>query len=148
MIADKLLSHLEKVKAKGNNSWMACCPAHDDKNPSLVITEKDERVLIHCFSHQCDVSDIVHAVGLELSDLFPEKDFREYLPGDMRGTRSIKKKRFPAEAILEALAEEFVIAEVGLAVLADGGALNEKAKARMKEASNRFTNARIAGGLV
>jgi len=71
MIVDKLLSQLEKVKRKGDNSWLACCPAHDDKNPSLGITEKDERVLLRCFSHQCDVSDIVHAVGLELSDLFP-----------------------------------------------------------------------------
>ena len=138
MIADKLLSRLEKVKRKGNNSWMACCPAHDDKNPSLVITEKDERVLLHCFSHDCNVSDIVHTVGLTLSDLFPEQT--------SKGVRPIKKKRFPAEAILESLADEFAITEIGLAVLASGGTLNEKAQARMKEASNRFTEARIAGG--
>ena len=141
MIADKLLSRLEKVKAKGDNSWMACCPAHNDKNPSLIVTEKDERVLIHCFSHQCDVSDIVQAVGLELSDLFPEQI-------KIEGSRPIKKKRFPAEAILEALADELAITEIGLAALDNGGTLNQKAQARMKEASNRFTNARIAGGLV
>lgn len=140
MIADKLLSRLEKVKRKGDNSWLACCPAHNDKHPSLGITEKDERVLLRCFSHQCDVSDIVHAVGLELSDLFPEQT--------SKGGKPIRKKRFSAEAILEALADEFVIAELCLAVLADGGTLNEKAQARMKEASNRFTSARIAGGLV
>jgi len=87
------------------------------------------------------VSDIVHAVGLELSDLFPEQI-------KVEGSRPIRKKRFSAEAILEALAEEFVIAELCLAVLADGGTLNEKAQARMKEASNRFTSARIAGGLI
>ena len=139
MIADKLLSRLEKVKRKGDNSWLACCPAHNDKHPSLGITEKDERVLLHCFSHQCNVSDIVHAVGLELSDLFPEQI-------KIEGGRPIKKKRFPAEAILEALAEEFVIAELGLAALADGGTLNQRAKARMKEASDRFTSARSAGG--
>ena len=141
MIVDKLLPRLEKVKRRGDNSWMALCPAHNDKNPSLAVTEKDGTVLLHCFSHQCDVSDIVHAVGLEISELFPEQIKAE-------GVRPIKKKRFPAEAILEALAEEFVIAELGLAVLADGGTLNEKAQARMKEASNRFTSARIAGGLV
>ena len=141
MIADKLIARLEKVKAKGDNSWLACCPAHDDKNPSLGITEKDDKVLLHCFSHDCNVSDIVHAVGLELSDLFPENIRIE-------GARPIRKKRFPAEAILEALAEEFVIAEIALEVLADGETLNEKAQARMKLASNRFTNARIAGGLV
>ncbi len=141
MIADKLLSRLEKVKRKGDNSWLACCPAHNDKHPSLGITEKDGTVLLRCFSHQCNVSDIVHAVGLELSDLFPEQI-------KVEGSRPIRKKRFPAEAILEALADEFVIAELGLATLADGGTLNQKAQARMKEASNRFTSARIAGGLV
>ena len=141
MIADKILSFLNKVKRKGNNSWIACCPAHDDKNPSLVITEKNGRVLLHCFSHQCDVSDIVHAVGLELSDLFPEQI-------KIEGSKPIKKKRFPAEAILEALADELAITEIGLAVLASGGTLNEKAQARMKEASNRFTEARLAGGWI
>jgi len=139
MIANKILSLLDKVKPKGENSWLACCPAHDDKNPSLGITEKDDKVLLHCFSHDCNVSDIVHAVGLELSDLFSEQI-------KVEGGRPIRKKRFPAEAILEALAEEFVIAEIALEVLADGETLNEKAQARMKEASDRFTSARIAGG--
>ena len=139
MIADRILPLLDKVKAKGCNSWIACCPAHDDKNPSLAITEKESVVLLHCFSHQCDVSDIVHAVGLELSDLFPDQI-------KVEGGRPIRKKRFPAEAILEALAEELAITEIGLAVLANGGTLNEKAQARMKKASNRFTNARLTGG--
>ena len=141
MIADKILPLLDKVKSKGDNSWLACCPAHDDKNPSLGITEKDDKLLLHCLSHDCNVSDIVHAVGLELSDLFAENIRIE-------GARPIRKKRFPAEAILEALAEEAVVMELGLAALATGGTLNKKAQARMREASNRFTNARIAGGLV
>jgi hypothetical protein len=31
-------------------SWMARCPAHDDRNPSLSITQADDRVLVHCFA--------------------------------------------------------------------------------------------------
>jgi len=139
MISDRILPLLDKVKRKGDNSWLACCPAHDDKNPSLAVTEKDGTVLLYCFSHHCSAADIVHAVGLEYSDLYPEQI-------KVEGSKPIRKKRFPAEAILEALAEEFVIAEIGLAALSNGGTLNEKAQARMKEASNRFTSARIAGG--
>jgi len=139
MIVDKILRLLDKVKKKGDNSWIARCPAHNDKNPSLVITERECMILLHCFSHQCDVSNIVHAVGLELSDLFSEQI-------KIEGSKPIRRKRFPAEAILEALAEELVITEIGLAVLASGGTLNEKAQARMKKASNRFTEARLAGG--
>jgi len=46
MIADRILPLLDKVKKKSDNSWMACCPAHDDKTPSLVITEKEGVVLL------------------------------------------------------------------------------------------------------
>jgi hypothetical protein len=36
---------------KCGNGWTARCPAHDDRNPSLSITEdRDGRVLLHCFA--------------------------------------------------------------------------------------------------
>lgn len=28
----------------------ACCPAHDDRQPSLSITERDGKLLVHCFA--------------------------------------------------------------------------------------------------
>lgn len=68
---EKVLTRLDKVKATGPNKWKACCPAHDDKNPSLGITEAvDGKVLLHCWAG-CSVRDIAAAIGLELSDLFP-----------------------------------------------------------------------------
>ncbi|MBK6590648.1 MAG: DUF3987 domain-containing protein [Acidobacteria bacterium] len=48
---------------------MARCPAHDDKSPSLSITEKDDKVLVHCFAG-CTPDEILSAVGLEFRDLF------------------------------------------------------------------------------
>lgn len=68
---EKVLSCLDKVKATGRNKWKACCPAHDDKNPSLTITEtSDGTVLLKCWAG-CNAKDIVTAIGLELRDLFP-----------------------------------------------------------------------------
>ena len=68
---DKVLSCLDKVKSTGANKWKACCPAHDDKNPSLAITEtSDGTVLLKCWAG-CTAQDIVSAIGLELRDLFP-----------------------------------------------------------------------------
>ncbi|VVP53009.1 virulence-associated protein E [Pseudomonas fluorescens] len=68
---DKVLSCLDKVKPTGTNKWKACCPAHDDKSPSLAITEtSDGTVLIKCWAG-CSVQSIVSAIGLELRDLFP-----------------------------------------------------------------------------
>lgn len=68
---DKVLSCLEKVKPAGTNKWKACCPAHDDKSPSLAITEtSDGVVLLKCWAG-CTTQNIVSAIGLELRDLFP-----------------------------------------------------------------------------
>ena len=51
MSIDTLLSRLYKVKKTGSGNWMACCPAHDDKNPSMTIAEKaDGVILINCFA--------------------------------------------------------------------------------------------------
>ena len=35
MNADTLLSRLDKVKLTGPDKWVARCPAHDDRGPSL-----------------------------------------------------------------------------------------------------------------
>lgn len=68
---DKLLSCFDKVKPAGANKWKACCPAHDDKHPSLAISEtSDGTVLLKCWDG-CTVQSIVSAIGLELRDLFP-----------------------------------------------------------------------------
>src|SRR5690606_37511242 len=61
-------------KPAGAGEWKACCPAHDDRTPSLSISEGENgKVLLHCFAG-CDVADVVAAMGLATSDLFPPKD--------------------------------------------------------------------------
>ncbi len=68
---DVLLSRLDGVRASGDGRWMARCPSHEDRSPSLSIRETaDGRVLVHCFAG-CAAVDIVDAVGLSLSNLFP-----------------------------------------------------------------------------
>lgn len=65
----ELINRLQKVKQVGKGRWIACCPAHNDKSPSLSISEGGNKLLIHCHSG-CSALDVVHAVGLELTDLF------------------------------------------------------------------------------
>jgi hypothetical protein len=70
--ADILLARLQKVKSVGPGRWIACCPAHPDRSPSLSIREtEDGKILLFCFSG-CHTSDVLAAVGLDFSDLFPE----------------------------------------------------------------------------
>jgi len=57
----------------GNNGkWMALCPAHKDRSPSLAINETDDRLLLHCYAG-CETKHVAAAVGLDMSDLFHQK---------------------------------------------------------------------------
>ncbi len=89
MKLDQLLGTLTRVKKTGNGTWIACCPAHDDKSPSLTIKQTPDTILLHCFGG-CDVESILGAVGMEFSDLYPEHD------------RTVSPTRFPARDVLEA----------------------------------------------
>lgn len=72
---DKILSRLKKVK-QTKNGYVALCPAHDDKHPSLSVTEASDRILIHCFAN-CRPKDILYALGLEIRDLFPQEGWHK-----------------------------------------------------------------------
>ncbi len=67
---DKLLSRLDRVTERSGGQYLACCPAHEDKSPSLSIKEVDGgRVLVYCFAG-CSAAEVCASVGLELRDLF------------------------------------------------------------------------------
>ncbi len=75
-----LLEKLKKVSSKGKGQWTACCPAHEDRSPSLAIKEvPDGRILLKCFAG-CGASDVMQAVGMTLSDLFPDGEKHEFRP--------------------------------------------------------------------
>jgi hypothetical protein len=73
MSADALLSRLEKVRRTGPGRWIARCPGHEDRSPSLSIRELDDgRLLVHDHAG-CGVEEILAAVGLDWDALFPAK---------------------------------------------------------------------------
>jgi len=63
---------VERLNAKRSGSgWMANCPAHDDREPSLSISEgNDGRVLLTCLAGR-DTNNVLRALGMTLRDLFP-----------------------------------------------------------------------------
>ena len=66
----RVLERLPSAQRSGSG-WMARCPAHEDRRPSLSISGGDDgRVLLKCYAN-CDVNAITAALGLELRDLFP-----------------------------------------------------------------------------
>ena len=91
MRSDLILSRLDKVKRMGGNQWMACCPAHEDKSPSLSIFENhDGRILVNCFAG-CGGSDVMTAIGLSLSDLYPDGALDNWFKG-AQTRRSLRDK--------------------------------------------------------
>lgn len=87
MRIDIILDRLEKVRPSGNKQWMACCPSHADKSPSLGLKElSDGRILINCLAG-CGAADVLHSIGLTLSDLYPDGALGEY-----QSFESLKRK--------------------------------------------------------
>ena len=69
---DDFVSRLDKVKRTGPNRYIARCPAHDDKSPSLTISVGNNgSVLVNCFGG-CGAIDVINAMGLDWSDLLPD----------------------------------------------------------------------------
>lgn len=68
--------------------WMAKCPAHEDRSPSLSIREGDGKVLLHCFAG-CSLEAICNAAKIAIPDLF-------YQPGKIhpkpRAVREAEKQ--------------------------------------------------------
>ena len=71
MDAINILERCDSVKPRGLDAWIALCPAHEDKTPSLSVRKgEDNRILLHCHAG-CDVEEIVESMGLTMSDLHP-----------------------------------------------------------------------------
>ena len=66
-----VLARLKGVRRQGDG-WTARCPAHDDHQPSLSVTETAAgKVLLCCFAG-CSAEAILGTLGLAWQDLFPE----------------------------------------------------------------------------
>lgn len=53
-----------KARKKGQG-WMVCCPAHNDRTPSLSLADGKEGLLFHCFAG-CSSSDVFEALREKL----------------------------------------------------------------------------------
>jgi hypothetical protein len=137
---DRLLDRLERVKRTGPGRWLALCPAHDDKNPSLTIRETDDgTVLVKCWTG-CGAADVVAAAGLELRDLFPEK------PPEARGPLRPRERWVPRD-VLAALAHEVRFAAICASDLAKGQTLTPDDVLRLHVVVRRLdAAAREVGG--
>src|SRR6516162_10929620 len=69
---ENILERLSRVR-RNAIGWTARCPVHDDRRPSLSITEREGKILLHCFGG-CTAEAICTALGIHLRDLFTEPE--------------------------------------------------------------------------
>jgi hypothetical protein len=58
---EQLANRCDKVRWQGRDSFTACCVLHDDRNPSMSVTERDGRILAVCHAG-CDQSALFEAL--------------------------------------------------------------------------------------
>lgn len=77
MDIEEIISHFQKVTPYGEN-YMALCPAHNDKNPSLSISYSKEKkqIHLHCYAG-CKTEDILKKIGLSKKDLHDDKSINK-----------------------------------------------------------------------
>jgi hypothetical protein len=129
---DRLLASLDKVKRTGEGRWVACCPAHADRSPSLSIRYIDDKVLLHCFGG-CAVDEVVSSIGLTLTDLMPER-----VP--FLGSKPVKT-RIPASDFLEFIHHEATIVTMVAGAMMRGNTLSGEQFLRLIEAYEHLEDA-------
>lgn len=127
-----MLNRLDKVKENGPGRWLACCPAHQDRSPSLAIRETpDGTILVKCFA-ECPTADVLAAIGLELKDLFPQRERDDYHASKRPGERWVPRD------VLAAVAREALIALLAAEAVHSGTLLSDDDRNRLAVAAGRL----------
>ena len=107
---------LDKVRWHGDYKFTACCPAHDDRNPSLSVSDSNRKILVKCWAG-CSQESVIGA-------------FR-----DMglwhTASRHLLERRKRAE-LKEGIRKHKQILDLGVNRLNQGIELSEMDKAQMK----------------
>ena len=128
---DRVLERLPHAKPSGRDRWRCACPAHGGANQStLSIGVGDgDAVLLRCW-HGCSVDEIVGAIGLTTSDLFPER---------LTGSPPLRRRGLlTAGQALDVLAFESSLVRLAASNVANGHHLTEADLERLGVAAARI----------
>ncbi|MCW5600150.1 CHC2 zinc finger domain-containing protein [Nitrosomonas sp.] len=129
-----ILSCLQKVKRIGEGRFIALCPCHEDKHPSLAITFKPDGItLIHCFGCGASGLNVCKTLGIDPSVLFPPSDNHSY--------EKQAKHHFDAWHVLPALAFDAAVLLIAARRLNEGDKLPEADLEFLAEAVIRIQEA-------
>ena len=135
---DTLLSRLEGARRTGHGQWVARCPAHNDRRPSLALREVDDGlVLLYCHAG-CETQRVLAAVGLEFDALYPERAINHCV--------GRQRRPFDAPTTLQSLPTELTIVVIYCADVRAGLKPCQADYERFLQAVERITHAAALAG--
>jgi hypothetical protein len=106
-ILSLLSTKLNKFKRLSDGRFIACCPVHNDKTPSLSISLKPGGVtLMRCFGCGANGQSVCDILGIPVTTLFPPVDNPRY-------ERQIRQG-FSAWQLLHALEKDLLVVLVAV----------------------------------
>lgn len=129
MKVDNMLARLHRVRQVRPNSWVACCPVHEDSTPSLSIKlTEDGKALLYCFGCGAKGPEILSALGLSLDDV------QEFINDRYISHRA----RTDYDAALSGFSREFLFLYMMACQILDGQTPCETDLESMREISMRL----------
>lgn len=122
---DLLLSRLDNPRPNGRDRWRCACPVCGGKNRSTLSVGIGDTgaVLVKCWKEGCGPDQIAGAVGLELEDLFPQRE--------TSSRPQARRRLISAGQALEVLEDEMTLAIVVMSDMRKGIAPNDQTGERM-----------------
>ncbi len=131
---ETLLARLDQPKETSADQWLARCPGHEDKSPSLAIRElSDGRILLHCFAG-CGAADVLASIGLSLADLYPDDR-------PQHARRTAPGARWNYRDILRVVGRELTLVQICASDMARGQVLPDIDRKRLDTAAQRIRRA-------
>lgn len=135
--AEPLLQRLDGVQKSGQ-SWRARCPACGGTSRKVIVTQTDDRVLVHCFGG-CKAEDVIGAVGLTWADLFPPRMKPQTREERDRARRAMREAGWASA--LQVLAKEAAIIRIAAAQLLKDEPIEWEDYCRLVKAEERVAEA-------
>lgn len=144
LVAERIQGAKEVKPAAGlTQSLLGLCTGHDDKRPSLLVSEtEDGRVLMHCRAG-CTFDEIRQGLGLDPIDLIPEHLRHARTDGNRSPHAG---PRFSAWQALKALSVDVIVVAIAAAQIRRDGWLDDTDLEALIQAEARIQSTIEAGG--
>ena len=128
---DRVLACLPDAKPSGRDRWRTWCRICSGNNSALSVgVGKNGGVVMRCFKSECSVESIVASIGLNVSDLFPER---------LTGSAPMRKRGLlTAGQALDVVAFECSLVRLAASNLAGGHVLTPGDLERLSIAAERI----------